>query len=122
SLATMSNSLRWFVILVLYGTFIPNTWRRCALVVGLLVLTPLVLTVVAGSQCPIMSKHLASASFSMIVVLGTGAAIAIFGSYRIQELQEEAFEARKLGQYRLVRRLGAGGMGEVYLGQHVLLR
>jgi tRNA A-37 threonylcarbamoyl transferase component Bud32 len=122
SLATMSNSLRWFVLLVLYGTFIPNTWRRCAVIVGLLVLTPLALTLVGGVFCPILSRHYASATFDMMVVLSMGAAIAIFGSYRIQELQEEALQARKLGQYRLQRRLGAGGMGEVYLGEHVLLR
>ena len=122
SLATMSNSLRWFVLLVLYGTFIPNTWRRCATVVSFLVLTPLILTLVIGAQCPILSQHFASATFDMMVVLGMGAAIAIFGSYRVQELREEALQARKLGQYKLVRRLGAGGMGEVYLGEHVLLR
>jgi serine/threonine protein kinase len=122
TLATMGNSLRWFVLLVLYGTFIPNTWKRCAAVVGFLVLLPLVLSFVSCSYCPILSPYQGSVLFDMTVVLLTGAAIAIFGSYRIQELQEEAFQARKLGQYRLVRRLGGGGMGEVYLGEHVLLR
>jgi eukaryotic-like serine/threonine-protein kinase len=122
SLVTMSNSLRWFVLLVLYGTFIPNTWKRCAAVVALLIVTPLVLNVIAGVNCPIFSKQLYSVTFNMIVILVTGGAIAIFGSYRIQELQEEAMEARKFGQYRLVRRLGGGGMGEVFLGEHVLLR
>src|SRR4051812_28994485 len=26
----MAAALRWFLLIVLYGTFIPNTWRRCA--------------------------------------------------------------------------------------------
>ncbi len=94
SLATMGNSLRWFVLLVLYGTFIPNTWRRCASVVGLFVLVPLVLMVVAGNDCPLFGKHLGWSVFNMMGVLGTGSAIAIFGSYRIQELQEEALHAQ----------------------------
>ena len=29
-------AMRWFALIVLYGAFIPNTWRRCAIVVGIL--------------------------------------------------------------------------------------
>src|SRR5581483_2866713 len=39
----MAAALRWFLLIVLYGTFIPNTWRRCAAVVGVLALIPVVL-------------------------------------------------------------------------------
>src|SRR5258708_19141310 len=32
----MAAALRWFLLIVLYGTFVPNTWRRCAVIVGIL--------------------------------------------------------------------------------------
>src|SRR5262245_13300972 len=81
-LGTATNGLRWFVLIVLYGTFIPNTWRRCATVVGLMALTPLMLSFLTCAGCPIMGPHLGSTTFDQIVILSVGAAIAIFGSYK----------------------------------------
>jgi serine/threonine-protein kinase len=122
SLSATGHALRWFILIVVYGTFIPNTWRRCALVVGIMSLVPLALTAGMCVSCPVMGNYTQSALFGMTVVLGIGVAIAIFGSYKISELQHEAQAARQLGQYQLKEKLGAGGMGEVYLAEHLLLR
>src|SRR5262245_28747427 len=57
SLAGAANSLRWCILIVLYGTFIPNTWRRCAVMVGALALLPLLLTFFACAVCPVVGPH-----------------------------------------------------------------
>jgi serine/threonine-protein kinase len=121
-IANTANNMRWFFLIVLYGMFIPNTWKRCAIVVGCLAAIPLLLTALKCPACAIVGPHAWDLFLDTLTVLGFSTAMAIFGSYRISALQQQAYQARKLGQYQLHRKLGSGGMGDVYLGEHILLK
>lgn len=115
-------SIMWFALIVGYGTFIPNTWKRCALITGTMALCLLGLNLLLGLQSGIDAGHLMTYLIEIGVWTSTAVAFAIYGSHKISVLSQKANEARKLGQYTLRQRLGTGGMGEVYLAEHLLLR
>jgi serine/threonine-protein kinase len=111
------------IYIVAYGVCIPNTWRRCVLVVGLLWgIVPVMWTIGCTTTDVPWSAAMNVQTFFVFLDLTFGAALAVYGCHRVETLRQEAVQARRLGQYVLRDRLGAGGMGEVYLADHSLLR
>jgi len=111
------------ILVLVYGIFMPNTWRRAAIVmVSMVGLTYIVLFV----QCwwsPQVGDILQSVAFRSPIPLPlVAAAVGVFGTHVIHSVRREAFKARQFGQYRLGEKLGSGGMGVVHKAEHVLLK
>jgi serine/threonine-protein kinase len=131
---TMKNIVLLTTVLILtYGLYVPKSWRRAAMVVLPLALLPFTTLGVLAQRHPVEMAWLwagwrhgdtpRALLFTLdALILLILAVCSAYGARTMSRLRRQAAEARRLGQYCLGDRLGVGGMGEVYLAEHMLLK